>query len=188
MIPGFIIALLTFPGVIVHELAHQFFCRLLKVPVFKVCYIRVGNPSGYVIHEHPHSPWKSLLIGYGPLLVNSIVGTLIAFPAVLALVYLNNGWWLDGLLIYLGFHRHALVSQHRRCRLDLESHHGPGQLHSRQDRRRPARRYHLGRCGRFRLLARRHLRWLPRWLRARPHRQAARRALIGRVSLRPDPD
>jgi hypothetical protein len=103
MIPGFIIALLTFPGVIVHELAHQFFCRLLKVPVFKVCYIRVGNPSGYVIHEHPHSPWKSLLIGYGPLLVNSILGTLIAFPAVLSLIYLNNGWWLDGLLLYLGF-------------------------------------------------------------------------------------
>ncbi len=103
IIPGFIIAMLTFPGVIVHELAHQFFCWLLKVPVFRVCYFRVGNPSGFVIHEHPHSPWKSLLIGYGPLLVNSIAGTFIAFPAVLALSDFNHATWVDGLLVWLGF-------------------------------------------------------------------------------------
>jgi len=75
--------MVTFPGVIVHELAHQFFCRLFKVPVFKVCYFRIGNPSGYVIHEPPSSAWTSLLIGIGPLFVNSVVGPLVALPAVL---------------------------------------------------------------------------------------------------------
>ena len=103
IIPGFIIAIFTFPGVIVHELAHQCFCRLLKVPVFKVCYFRVGNPSGYVIHEHTHSPWKSILIGIGPLLVNTVAGCLVAFPAVVSLFTFNSGDWLDGLLIWLGF-------------------------------------------------------------------------------------
>jgi hypothetical protein len=103
IIPGFVIALLTFPGVIVHELAHQFFCILLKVPVFKVCYIRVGNPSGYVLHEHPHSPWKSLLISFGPLLVNTILGFIIALPAVIGTFTFDSGDALDALLIWLGF-------------------------------------------------------------------------------------
>ena len=102
IIPGFVIAIFTFPGVIVHELAHQFFCRLLGVPVFKVCYFRVGNPSGYVIHEHPHSPWKSLLIGVGPLLVNSIVGAIVTFPAFIAFRF-NSADPVDALLMWLGF-------------------------------------------------------------------------------------
>jgi hypothetical protein len=110
IIPGFVIAILTFPGVIVHELAHQFFCRLFKVPVFKVCYFRVGNPSGYVIHEHPNSPWTSLLIGIGPLFVNSVVGPLVALPAVLAFKFNSDqvqGFelmmvWLNIFLIWLG--------------------------------------------------------------------------------------
>jgi hypothetical protein len=104
IIPGFIIAIATFPGVIVHELAHQFFCWLFKVPVFKVCYFRVGTPSGYVIHEHPSSPWVSLLIGVGPLFFNTLVGIIVAFPAVLAFMAGDDSMaWLNGLLAWLGF-------------------------------------------------------------------------------------
>ena len=101
IIPGFVIAILTFPGVIVHELAHQFFCWFFKVPVFKVCYFRVGNPSGYVIHEHPASPWVSLLIGIGPLFVNTVVGIIVAFPAVLAFSSGDNSFGL--LNLFLGW-------------------------------------------------------------------------------------
>lgn len=53
IIPGFLISIVTFPGVIVHEMAHQIFCRLCGVAVFDVCYFRFGNPSGYVVHEIP---------------------------------------------------------------------------------------------------------------------------------------
>jgi hypothetical protein len=45
MIPGQLIALLTFPGVIVHELGHQLMCRFLRVAVLDVCYFRVGRPA-----------------------------------------------------------------------------------------------------------------------------------------------
>ena len=55
IIPGFLISLVTFPGVIVHELAHVVFCRLTKTPILSVCYFRLGNPAGYVIHERPSS-------------------------------------------------------------------------------------------------------------------------------------
>ena len=75
MIP-FIVTMLTFPGVIAHELAHEIMCRLLGVRVQKVCYLRLGNPPGYVIHESPNGAIGHILIGTGPLLVNSIVGLL----------------------------------------------------------------------------------------------------------------
>jgi hypothetical protein len=102
LIPGFLIALVTFPGVIVHELAHQFFCRLQGVAIFKVCYFRLGNPSGFVLHEIPKHPHQSILIGLGPFLVNSIFGALIAFPAALSVIRFSTGDPLDHFLVWLG--------------------------------------------------------------------------------------
>ena len=62
IIPGFVISIATFPGVIVHEFAHQLFCRLAKVAIFEVCYFRIGNPSGYVTHEIPKKTYQNVLI------------------------------------------------------------------------------------------------------------------------------
>ena len=36
IIPGPIISALTFPGVVVHEFAHETFCKLFKVPYMKL--------------------------------------------------------------------------------------------------------------------------------------------------------
>ena len=113
MIPGFIITILTFPGVIVHELAHELVCALLGVRVRKVCYFRVGNPPGYVVHDSPETVMGHILIGTGPFLVNSVVGVVLGlvfamglFRAIASGVYcsLAGGVGCD-----------ALVSQHGRC-------------------------------------------------------------------------
>jgi Putative zincin peptidase len=101
-IPGPLIALATFPGVIVHELAHQLFCRWFRVPVLKVCYFRVGNPAGFVIHEPATKSYQSLFIFIGPFLINTIAGALIAFPAALPVIKFGEGDLLDYLLIWLG--------------------------------------------------------------------------------------
>lgn len=101
-IPGPLIALCTFPGVIVHELAHQLFCRWFKVPVLQVCYFRVGNPAGFVIHEPPTRSYQSLFISIGPFLINTIVGAIVAFPAALPVIKFGSGDLLDYLLIWLG--------------------------------------------------------------------------------------
>jgi hypothetical protein len=101
-IPGPLIALATFPGVIVHELAHQLFCRWFRVPVLGVCYFRVGNPAGFVIHEPTTKSYQSLLISIGPFLINTIVGALIAFPAALPVIKFGAGDLVDYLLIWLG--------------------------------------------------------------------------------------
>jgi putative zincin peptidase len=101
-IPGFVITLLTFPGVIVHELAHQLFCRWFKVPVFKVVYFQLGNPAGYVLHEPPKSKAQGILISIGPFIINTVVGALISLPAALPVFTFNTAGPQDYLLIYLG--------------------------------------------------------------------------------------
>lgn len=101
MIPGILVSLVTFPGVIVHELAHQLFCRLFKIPVFEVCYFRMKNPVGYVIHEIPPKHYQSILISIGPFIINSILAILIAFPASMQ-TKLDSTNPFDWILIYLG--------------------------------------------------------------------------------------
>lgn len=103
-IPGIIIATLTFPGVIVHELAHQLFCRLLRVPVYDVKYFQIENPCGYVIHEATDDPRKSFFIGIGPFLVNTLLGALVIAPAAVELIRFQDlGNPLNLLLGWLGF-------------------------------------------------------------------------------------
>ena len=70
-IPGFLISIATFPGVIVHEAAHLLFCRLGKLAVFDVCYFRVGNPAGYVIHQGTKNFTTAWMVGMGPFFLNS---------------------------------------------------------------------------------------------------------------------
>lgn len=72
-IPGFVISAITFPGVIVHEAAHQFFCRLFKLGVFDVCYFRFGNPAGYVIHERTPDFKASFFVAMGPFFINTLL-------------------------------------------------------------------------------------------------------------------
>ncbi len=82
-IPGILIQIITFPGVIVHELAHQLFCRWTRVAVFKVVYFQLENPAGYVLHEIPPKKIQSLLISIGPFFINTILGFLIGLPVAL---------------------------------------------------------------------------------------------------------
>lgn len=102
LIPGFILSIITFPGVIVHEIAHQLFCRLFRLAVFEVCYFRVGNPAGYVVHEIPRKTYQQILIGVGPFFVNTVLGAIIAAPAALPVIKFGTGNVLDYFLIWLG--------------------------------------------------------------------------------------
>lgn len=101
-IPGIVISIVTFPGVIVHELAHQLLCRYFKIPVFEVVYFQPQNPVGYVLHEIPSKKWQTIIISAGPFLVNTLVGGLIALPASLPIFRFDNATPLDYFLIYLG--------------------------------------------------------------------------------------
>ncbi len=101
IVPGFLISILTFPGVIVHELAHALFCRLTGTRVHRICYFRIGNPAGYVIHDIPTSVWKHILIGVGPLFVNTLLGSILGVVAALAHVNVDKLTILSGIFLWL---------------------------------------------------------------------------------------
>lgn len=98
MIPGWLISILTFPGVIAHEVSHEWFCRLLGVRVFRVCYFRLGRHAGFVEHEIPSSTLKHVIIALGPLLGNTLMGaaaaTLFWLPSFRGTVVSYVSLWL----------------------------------------------------------------------------------------------
>lgn len=101
-IPGVLVAVLTFPGVIVHEVAHMLFCRLRHVAVLDVCFFRFGNPSGYVVHEETGNFNTTFLISVGPFLVNSALCMFICFPALLPMKFFGVQEPLSFVLLWLG--------------------------------------------------------------------------------------
>lgn len=80
-IPGEAIALATFPGVIIHEIAHRFFCEINDIPVFAIRYfVPFAKTAGCVYHAPTNKLRHSLLIGIAPLILNSLVCILLTIP------------------------------------------------------------------------------------------------------------
>lgn len=87
--------LLALPGVVIHELGHYLFCRLVGTKVQEVVFFQRTDASGYVIHTIPQRLRQHAVIVCGPLIVNSILAFLL-FRAVAsgadgALVDLQDG-------------------------------------------------------------------------------------------------
>jgi hypothetical protein len=101
-IPGQLISIATFPGVIVHEFAHMIFCRLRGVTVLDACYFQFDNPAGYVLHEKTTNFYSSFLIATGPFLVNTLLCFLICFPAYIPMSYFGIEQPLSYFLMWLG--------------------------------------------------------------------------------------
>ena len=105
MIPGFLIAWVTFPGVVVHELAHAMFCRLFGLPIYEICYFQLstgrGQPAGYVVHGRASRAGQDLMVSIGPFFVNTILGAVIAAPSATAFA-LGSPDGLDLFLLWLG--------------------------------------------------------------------------------------
>ena len=79
MIPGWLISLLTFHGVILHEWAHKVFCDYFHIPVLEVRYFQVGKAeAGYVKHGEVKLFWHTFWISTGPLIINSLAAMLLA--------------------------------------------------------------------------------------------------------------
>lgn len=72
-IPGELIAMVTFPGVILHEIAHRFFCDINNVPVYEIRYFKLWNRvAGHVVYKPTNNVKHDFLIAIAPLIVNSL--------------------------------------------------------------------------------------------------------------------
>jgi hypothetical protein len=76
-----ILSYLTFPGVITHEFAHAWACRRMGVRVTKVCYLRFGNPPGYVLHGRPATALQHIVIATAPLFISTFLSLIISSAA-----------------------------------------------------------------------------------------------------------
>lgn len=120
-IPGQLISIISFPGIIVHEFAHMLFCKMRKVAVFDACYFRVDNPAGYVIHENTENFYTTFLISMGPFFVNTLLCLIICLPAYMPIKFFNLDHPLSYFLIWLGVSigMHAIPSnQDANCIFD----------------------------------------------------------------------
>ena len=102
LIPGILITIATFPGVIVHESAHMLFCKLRGVAVLDVCFFRFGNPAGYVVHNTIDNFNTTFLVAVGPFIVNSLLCMLICFPAFIPMQVFGVTSPLSYFLLWLG--------------------------------------------------------------------------------------
>jgi hypothetical protein len=98
----------------VHEIAHRFFCDIAGVPVYEVCYIRLGNPAGYVVHGNTTNLRQSFLISVGPFIINTHLFAIVAFPASIPMWMLDDGPHTNYFLLWLGISigMHAFPSKH----------------------------------------------------------------------------
>lgn len=102
-IPGFLISIATFPGVIIHELAHLLFCRLRRVPVLEVKFFQFDmKTAGYVLHGPVERFGDSFLVSVGPFIVNSLLCMLICFPASIPLRMFGASNFPSLALLWLG--------------------------------------------------------------------------------------
>ncbi len=68
-----IVSYLTFPGIVVHEFAHAWACKRLGIRVHHVCYLRLGDPMGYVLHEAPAYAFQHIMVAVAPFFVSTLL-------------------------------------------------------------------------------------------------------------------
>lgn len=122
-IPGELIALVTFPGVIIHEISHRFFCDLYNVAVYEINYFRpLSKRAGHVLHMPTKNFYHAFFIACAPLIINSIVCMLLTFPCACR-AYLGTSFiedmtssfsFLYGIMTWIGFSAgwNAMPSDH----------------------------------------------------------------------------
>src|SRR6266849_893946 len=129
-IPGPVIAALTFPGVIIHEAGHLFFCRLFKLQEFDVCFFRFGNPAGYVIHQQTEDFKAQFFVSMGPFFANTLLCVLFCTAAFLPVwelkVFDPLAYFFYWLVLSIGMHAfhfgaggHGAVLLHHGAHLEV---------------------------------------------------------------------
>jgi hypothetical protein len=85
MIFGFFITILTFPGVVMHEVAHEVACHIAGVRVLKVKYFDLSfknRTAGYVEHTAPESYGAAFLICIAPIIFSNLAALALFMPAI----------------------------------------------------------------------------------------------------------
>lgn len=114
--PGWVVSLLTFPGVILHELAHKIMCDCFNIEVYEAAYFVPGDEkSGYIQHAPASGPMGAFAVALGPMLINTFACGVFGFIPLFKLIALDSLQppdALDWVLLWasLSFGMHAFPS------------------------------------------------------------------------------
>ena len=76
-----LILLLSFPGVILHEISHRFFCDIYNIEVYSIDYfVPFSDRAGCVKRKQIDTLRQEFFIAIGPLIINSLVCIMLTFP------------------------------------------------------------------------------------------------------------
>jgi hypothetical protein len=100
---GAILVAVTFPGVIVREGAHLFFCRSFHLAIFEVRFLGLKRPFGHVQHERARSFGAALAETLGPFCLNAGLCVMFATAAFLPVWELKIYDPLAYVFYWLGF-------------------------------------------------------------------------------------
>lgn len=103
MIAARLLQIATAPGVVAHEFAHALACKLTGTRIHDVCWFRLGDPAGYVVHDRAASATAGALIGLAPIFVNAALGAAISYRPAHKLLGGAPWSWGDWALAWLGF-------------------------------------------------------------------------------------
>lgn len=93
--PGWVVSLLTFPGVMCHEAAHRLCCDLWKIDVYEAEYFLPGDErSGYIQHAPAPQAASAFCVALGPLFLNTLGCALFGFSPCFTWLALDP---IDGL-------------------------------------------------------------------------------------------
>ncbi len=91
IIPTILITIITFPGIIIHEIAHRLFCDKFGLMVYKVKYFLPSNiVSGYVEYEPTTNVIEQYLITIAPFIINTLVCAFFTLPSLLPLDWFGD--------------------------------------------------------------------------------------------------
>lgn len=76
-----ILSYITFPGIVMHEFSHAQACRWMGIRVIKTCYLRLGNPMGYVLHERPAYSFQHIMVAVAPFFISSLTAMAVSSAA-----------------------------------------------------------------------------------------------------------
>jgi len=102
--------LFTFPGIIIHEIAHVLFCNITRTKVQSFNLFGNGisfflTRCGHVTYDVPENAKKQLAISFGPMVFNSFITIITVFVAIALSYYIPLiSWFLLWLAFSIGAH------------------------------------------------------------------------------------
>lgn len=108
MVPGIVIAFITFPGVIIYQILRRFCLDLMHVPVYEASYFDFAHPTANIAHEKVNNLFKAYVIAVGPFIGCSALSFLLGLPIAL-LMSLSapigvEHWIIMWIAISIGMH------------------------------------------------------------------------------------